>query len=113
MGLAIRAGKFGIPPPAKLPMKEKFLPHVILGDEAFAKHGNLINLIAIAIYNYRHCRARKIVEKAFAQLSNTFRLFHKPTPVSPAVVDLVCSIDGMHFAHYVAQIEFALARRRY
>lgn len=44
---------------------------------------------AIAIYNYRHCRARRIVENAFAQLANTFRIFHKPIPVSPETVDLV------------------------
>lgn len=98
MGQAIRAGSLSIPPPAKLPMTEKLLPHVILGDEAFAIHENLMkpyprnqSLVdqAIAVYNYRHCRARRISENAFAHLANTFRIFHHPIQASPDVVDMV------------------------
>lgn len=98
MGQAIRSGNFGIPPPAKLPLTEKLLPRVILGDEAFAINENLMkpyprnqSLVdeSIAIYNYRHSRARRIVENAFGHLANTFRIFHQPIPVSPDVVDLI------------------------
>lgn len=96
-GQAIRSGKFEIPPPCELPGTDILLPHVILGDEAFSMHENLmkpfprqqsLNDRTKAVYNYRHSRARRVVENAFGILSNTFRIFNQPIPVYPDTVDL-------------------------
>jgi len=38
------------------------------------------------IYNYRHCRARQIVENSFGILANRFRIFRKPIPLAPETV---------------------------
>lgn len=98
MGQAIRTGKFHIPNPCKLPTTETVLPHVILGDEAFPILENLMKPFprkkslfdtSISIYNYRHSRARRIVENAFGLLSATFRIFMQPIQCLPENVDLM------------------------
>jgi len=38
------------------------------------------------VSNYRHCRARRIVENAFGILASTFRLFRRPIPLAPTTV---------------------------
>lgn len=72
-------------------------PHVILGDEAFALHENLMkpfprnqSLIdrTKAIYNYRHSRARRVSENAFGILAAYFRLFFQPIALKPDTIDL-------------------------
>jgi len=67
---------------------------VILGDEAFPLTSYLMkpyarrNILSKKekIYNYRHCRARRIVENAFGILASRFRLFRRPIPLAPTTV---------------------------
>ncbi|XP_035273327.1 protein ALP1-like [Anguilla anguilla] len=62
-------GTLPIPPPTTLPGTDVINPHTFVGDAAFPLHPNLMrpypgsNLtIEQQTYNYRHCRARRIIE---------------------------------------------------
>lgn len=76
---------FNIPQPKQLPNDEsgKLIPHVIVGDEAFALSEHVLrpypfrNLnISKRIFNYRLTRTRRMVECGFGILSYKFRIFH-------------------------------------
>ena len=78
--------KLGIPPSKQLPydMKKTHVPHVLLGDEAFPLHCDLMQPFVRnaltnerCIFNYRLSRARKVVEIAFGILANQWRIFHR------------------------------------
>lgn len=85
-GKRINNGTFNIPPPKPLPGTNVVLPHVIVGDEAFALHENLMKYSRQAatadrtklVYNFRHSHARRVSENAFGILCATFRIFHTP-----------------------------------
>lgn len=94
------------PEPSKLPNTDIEVPYMILGDEAFPLLNNLMKPYprdqstidtTKAIYNYRHSRARRVVENAFGILSNTFRVFHSTICLSlDAVDDLIASACILH-----------------
>lgn len=97
-GRAIAEGKFGIPPPAALPMTETILPHVILGDEAFSLTENMMKPYprpqsladeTKAVYNYRHSRARRTTENTFGLTASYFRVFHHSISLKPENIDYV------------------------
>lgn len=96
IGKQIKNGTFGIPPPAKLPNTDIELPHVILGDEAFALHENLMKSYPRKqaatdrnklVYNYRHSRARRTSQNAYGIMSAYFRVFFTPIAVKTERVD--------------------------
>ena len=71
-----------IPDDTYLPNFHEKLPYVLIGDDAFALSGRMMkpfppkNLtLAQRLFNYRHCRARRISENAFGILSQRFRVF--------------------------------------
>lgn len=91
------------------------LPNVILGDEAFGLHENMMkpyprnqSLIdkTKAVYNYRHSRARRTSENTFGIMSARFRIFFTPIYANPEKIDKIiiaaCILhnimreDGMH-----------------
>jgi len=78
---------------------------VMLGDEAFPLKTYLMkpyarrNILSRKekIYNYRHCRTRRIVENSFGILANRFRVFRKPISLAPeTVVKLVKAACSLH-----------------
>lgn len=78
---------------------------VILGDEAFPLTKYLMkpyprrNILTKKekIYNYRHCRARRIVENAFGILASRFRVFRRQILLKPVtVVKLVKAACSLH-----------------
>ncbi|XP_001951832.2 putative nuclease HARBI1 [Acyrthosiphon pisum] len=78
---------------------------VMLGDEAFPLTKYLMkpyprrNILTKKqkIYNYRHCRARRIVENSFGILSSRFRVFRRPLRLLPStVVKLVKAACSLH-----------------
>lgn len=96
MGKQINDGTFDIPPRKPLPGTNIHLPHVIVGDEAFSLHENLMKSYPRQathtdrtkfVYNFRHSHARRVSENGFGILSSTFRIFFTP---------IHCSIDHIN-----------------
>jgi hypothetical protein len=68
-----------IPEPGTLPNSEKKLPLVFVGDDSFALTENFMKPYGQAgltaeqrIFNYRLCRARRVVENSFGILVSRF-----------------------------------------
>lgn len=69
-----------IPQPTALPTRTEEIPFYFVGDEAFALSENMMKVYAgyhergskERIYNYRICRARRVVENVFGILSAVF-----------------------------------------
>lgn len=87
MGKRIKNGTFSIPPPKNLPNTNIELPHVIVGDEAFALDINMMKSYprraahddrTKLVYNYRHSRCRRVSENGFGILCSTWRVFFTP-----------------------------------
>lgn len=64
------------------------VPYVLIGDEGFGLHYNLLRPFGGThldykkrIFNYRLTRARRYVECAFGILANKWRIFHRPLDV--------------------------------
>lgn len=64
------------------------MPYVFIGDDAFPLMENLMKLysqrkitVEQKIFNYRLCRARRVVEIVFSILATRFRLFLKPISI--------------------------------
>lgn len=83
--------KLCIPEPASLPHRQKDVPYVFLGDEAFALTENVMKPFSgdhnkgtlQRIYNYRHSRMRRVVENTFGIQSSVFRVLRKPMLLQP------------------------------
>lgn len=77
-------GTLNIPPPEKPTPDSDPLPFVYLDDEAFTLRPDFLKPYQQRelhnhekrIYNYRMCRARRVVENAFGILAARFQIFH-------------------------------------
>lgn len=97
IGQKLYSGSLNLPPPRNLPNtrnNETAQPFVMVGDEAFKLHTNLLkpyparNLNATKrVFNYRLSRCRRNVECAFGVLANKWRIFHTPILVQPDFID--------------------------
>lgn len=106
IGKKIKNNTFNIPAPKALPRTNNIVPHVIVGDEAFALHENLMKPYprqqsthdsTKAVYNYRLSRARRTTENAFGILCAYFRLFFVPIATNPKTTDkLIVSACILH-----------------
>lgn len=83
---ALEQKRLNIPPPVQLPGREIPVPHVLVGDDAFAMKPTLLkpysgrNLVGLSrIFNYRLSRARRIVENVFGIMSARFRVLRQPS----------------------------------
>lgn len=95
-GRKIINNEFNIPSPQALPQTNTALPQVLLGDEAFALHENLMKPFprrqslsdqSKAVYNYRLSRARRTTENSFGILCAYFRIFFQLIIVAPETTD--------------------------
>lgn len=96
LGKEFRAGSWSIPEPRLLPGTSVELPYVIVGDEAFPLSSNLMRPFPGAslnserrIFNYRLCRARRIIENAFGILANRWRILRQEIRASTKTVDAI------------------------
>lgn len=86
------------------------LPYVVIGDEAFPlqRHvmrpypGRAISEMQEA-YNYRHSRARRIVECAFGLLATRWRVFYSKIGVCPEHVTAI--VQAATVLHNMLQLE--------
>ncbi|CAH1991680.1 unnamed protein product [Acanthoscelides obtectus] len=70
-----------IPPPHHLEKSADKLPYVFIGDDAFSLTENVMKPYSIngishdeKVFNYRLCRARRVVENVFGILASRFRI---------------------------------------
>ena len=96
IGQNILNNAFNIPAPKVLPGSNAVVPHVLVGDEAFALHKNLMKPFprqqslhdsTKAVYNYRLSRARRTAENTFGILCSYFRIFFQPIATKPETTD--------------------------
>lgn len=103
-GEKIRDEKFTIPPAAKIEGTNIEVPHVFLGDQAFALKSNLMTPYSrkkvnaeventMATFNIRHTIARRVVENAFGILNSVWRIFSTPIQVNPEIVDKIVVVS--------------------
>lgn len=101
----IQENSLCLPEGNALPGREKNIPYVILGDEAFALHENVMKPYSglydkgskERIFNYRLSRARRVVENAFGILTSVFRVLRKPMLLEPHKArDIVLTTIYLH-----------------
>lgn len=93
---SIEQGTLCIPGNKVLPGTTTEVPHVILGDEAFPLKPYLMRPYpklsldrSKRIYNYRVCRARRVVENTFGILSQKFRIYFRRIQAAPKYIDYI------------------------
>lgn len=85
-GKKLKNGGLKLPPEEPLYPGGVEMPYVFVGDEAFPLMTNLMRAYPQSrlssesrrVYNYRLCRARRVVENAFGILAARFRVFRRP-----------------------------------
>lgn len=90
----LQNGQLNLPRDRQLPSSDKVLPCVFVGDSAFAltRHlmkpypGLLDKGSPERVFNYRLCRARRVVENVFGIMASVFRVFRKPMMLDPEKV---------------------------
>lgn len=87
----IEKWKLNGPQPQCLDGREKEIPYFFLGDEAFALSQHLMKMFPGMyptdskewVFNYRVCRARRMVENVFGISSSVFWVLRKPQLLQP------------------------------
>lgn len=95
LGKFLDSKQLNVPSDTELPGTENVAPFVILGDEAFPLKtylmrpypGKQLDDSSKRIYNYRHCRGRRVVENTFGILTQKFRIFNRKIQAKPENVD--------------------------
>lgn len=91
MGKRFAAGTMNVPRDKNLPGTNQPVPHVLIGDEAFALKTTLMRPFPYRqsrqdvkknIFNTRLCKARRVVENAFGILAQKWRIYHRPIETS-------------------------------
>lgn len=81
------------------------IPYYFVGDEAFPLCENIMKVYTgnhnrgtrERVFNYRLCRARRVVENAFGIVSSVFRLLRKPLLVEASkATTIVVAITHLH-----------------
>ena len=111
-GSAIKEGQLSLPKDKSIHNLEKYgnMPYTFVGDEGFPLLQNLMKPIPgkhllenQRVYNYRLSRARRIVECAFGQLANRWRVLHTKNPLQPEgairVVKASCLLHNFLNSH--------------
>jgi len=86
-----------LPSPTPLPGRTKSIPYYMIGDEAFPLNNNLMKVYSgmhpkgstKRNFNYRLCRARRVVENVFGISSSVFRVLRKPILLEPEKAEII------------------------
>lgn len=100
-------GSFSFPEECCLSGSDIIVPHVIVGDEAFRLHTNIMKPYSRksskddptkSVFNYRLSRARRVTENEFGLLRKVFRVFYQPINETSTCDDLIwvaCILHNM------------------
>ena len=117
MGRRLADNTLGIPQATLLPNDDngRPMPFVVVADEAFGLRANIMRpypkkkvMYLQRIFNYRHVRARRVVECTFVILASKWRILYRPLNTSvlfsESIVKACCllhnyvrSKDGINF----------------
>lgn len=96
LGSALEKSSADLPLPCLLPNSDIMFPHFFVGDEAFPLKTYMMrpypkkNLCdRERIFNYRLCRARRIVENSFGILTTKWRVLRRSLCWSPANAEVI------------------------
>lgn len=99
--------------PAKpLPGSTEPVPQVLIGDEGFAlkpylmrpfPKNSVVNDERKRRFNYRLCRARRVVENAFGILTEKWRVYHRP--IECKVETAICIVQATCCLHNYVRIQ--------
>ncbi|XP_068093678.1 uncharacterized protein [Hyperolius riggenbachi] len=96
MGRKLYQGRFNVPGPKPIVEGGNALPHVLVADEAFGLHINIMKPfieldldIRKKAYNYRLHRARLYAGRAFSSLANKWRVLQNTVQLRPGHADSV------------------------
>ena len=86
MGIAFELNQLKVPKASYVNEETGFLPYFLVGDEIFPLKtwllrpypGTDLSSEKKKIDNYRHSRARRVIENTFGILATRWRIFHKP-----------------------------------
>jgi len=89
-----------LPSPTPLPGRTKSIPYYMIGDEAFPLNNNLMKVYSgmhpkgspKRNFNYRLCRARRVVENVFGISSSVFRVLRKPILLEPEKAEIIIMV---------------------
>lgn len=101
-----------LPPCSTLPGKNKKIPFVYLGDEAFPLTQNIMKPYSglhpsgskQRIFNYRISRSRRVVENVFGIMSAIFRVLRKPLLLEPNKATIIV-MAVIHLHNYLNNSE--------
>jgi len=98
MGQRFQNRTMNVPVGQPLPNQQEPTSYVLLGDEAFPLKPYLMRPFPYRqsrqeltkdMFNYRLCRARRVVENAFGILSKKFRIYSRPLEINVDTVNTV------------------------
>lgn len=96
LGTRMESNSLNLPDPCELPGFPFELPYVFVGDDAFSLRQNFLKpypargmTLERRIYNYRLCRARRVVENAFGILANRWRVLLETIPLNVETVEKI------------------------
>lgn len=91
LGSALEKGSVDLPLPRLLPNSNIMFPHFFVADDAFPLKTYMMrpyskkNLCERErIFNYRLCRARRVIENSFGVLTTKWRVLRRSMCFSPA-----------------------------
>ena len=95
MGEAFENNAINVPQSREINDSTGDVPYFLVGDEIFPLKkwlmrpypGTSLSEEENKIYNYRHSRARRVIENAFGILCTRWRIFHKPIKATVANVE--------------------------
>ncbi|XP_050510369.1 uncharacterized protein LOC126887076 [Diabrotica virgifera virgifera] len=98
LGKKLYSNELNFPPSKPLPNTNTVLPFVIVADAAFPLKDNIMrpypsneiaNNEAYKVYDYRHSRARRVVENAFGLLTKKFKWYSTKYNILPRNIDKI------------------------
>ncbi len=102
--------KLNLPRPDRLPNSDKIVPYVIVCDDAFMLHPNMMKPYPYTsmkkeerVFNKRLSRARNTIEDTFGILNSRFEILQKPMKLEPEkankVVLAICYLHNFLCKH--------------